>query len=93
MSQGIPFSEIEAGIRNAFHKAFEKKRTRIVREVMKIFDGILKDFDIGFVLEEIPNPERDALRDEMKQFVTASKAKLDKYIAVELARAEGTSDH
>ena len=90
---GKPFSDLKTSIKAALDTAFDEKRREILGDVVKLFDRISKDFDLSFLIEEIPDPGRDILRQEMKAFVLKSKAELDSHIMVELARAEVESDH
>ena len=64
----------------------------LVGKINKVFDRILRDFDLSFVVEELPNLRRDALRRKMKAFVRDAKAEIDKNIEIELAKAESESD-
>lgn len=91
MSQGKPFQGIAVRIKDAFNDTFSAERAKLVRDVTAVFDRILKDFDLSFVVKEHPNPQRDQLRREMSQFVTEARAELDENIKIELANAETDS--
>ena len=54
-----------------------------------IFDAVLEDFDRRFTVEEVHNPARDVLRQQMQVYVKEAKAKIDGPIAGGLARAQG----
>ena len=87
LSKGVPFSKINPGIQNSIENALEKQQPKFVEDVQKIFDKVVQDFDSMFVVEELPNPNRDALRLEVQHFVKYANAQIDGPIEVEFAKA------
>lgn len=65
----------------------EKQEPKLVENVQKIFEKVVRDFDSMFVVEELPNPQRDALRQEVRRFVSHAKAQIDGPMEVEFAKA------
>ena len=55
-------------------------------DVEAIFDMVLADFDRSFVLQETPNPKRDILGHQIREFVVNAKATLDGPVEMEFAR-------
>lgn len=59
----------------------------LLASVEKIFQKVEQDFDSMFIVEEVPNPKRDALRQEVQRFVSHAKAQIDGPIEIEFAKA------
>ena len=60
--KGVPFSKFLSGVTEAFNSALDERKTQIADEVNEIYDMILKDFDLIFVVKEIDDPMMDELR-------------------------------
>ena len=88
ISQGKPFNAITRGIKDTFGVVFATQKSTLIRNATEVFDRILRDFDLNFVVKEIKNPQRDQLRREMSAFVAEAKEEIDQNIMVELSRAE-----
>ena len=91
ISQGKLFGGIRNAVKDVFDGAFDAKRDVLIGEVRKVFDKILKDFDLKYVVEELPNSDRDELRHEMQKFVLEATAEIDEDIIFKLANAETDS--
>ena len=87
ISKGEQFSKILPGIEESFENELEKQQPTLVENVQQIFRKVVQDFDSMFVVEELPNPKRDALRQEVQRFVSRAKARIDGRIEFELAKA------
>ena len=87
ISKGEQFSKILPGIEESFENELEKQQPTLVENVQQIFHKVVQDFDSMFVVEESPNPKRDALRQEVQRFVSRAKARIDGPIELELAKA------
>lgn len=91
ISKGVQFSKINPGIQTSFDDELEKQQPKFVVGVQKVFDKVLQDFDSMFVVEELPNPKRDALRYEVQRFVKNAQAEMNGPIEIEFAKATKTS--
>ena len=87
LSKGVQFSKINPGIQKSIENALEKQQPQFVEDVQKIFDKVVQDFDSMFVVEELPNPKRNALRLDVQRFVSEANALIDGPIEVEFAKA------
>lgn len=67
--------------------ALEKQQPIFVANVQKIFDKVVQDFDLMFVVEELPNADRYMLRREVQRFVSHANAKMNGAIEAEFAKA------
>ena len=52
-----------------------------------MFDGIVSDFDLQSVVDETPDPRRDHLKEEVKEFVKDADMRFYGIMAEEFARA------
>ena len=86
LSKGVQFSKINPGIQKAIENALENQQPKLVENVQKIFDKVVQDFDSMFVVEELPNPQRDALRVDVQRFVSQANAQIEGPIEVEFAK-------
>lgn len=87
ISKDEQFSQINPGIKTSFDDALEKQQPKLIDNVQNIFNRVVPDFDSMFVVEELPNPKRDALRQEVQRFVSHARAQIDGPIEVEFAKA------
>ena len=87
ISKGEQFSLINPGIEKSFENQLKKQQPKLVESVQKIFDKVVQDFDTMFVMDETPDPQRDALRQEVQRFVSNAKAEINGPIEVEFAKA------
>ena len=85
--RGEPFAEMSTGVKTSFEAGLEKETSQLVQNQTRVFNMILSDFDLIFTVEELPDPRRDVLRDQLKEFVERSRAKIEGDIASEFARA------
>ncbi len=87
MKHGEPFAMIVTGFQKAIEDGLEKLEPKLVENVKEVFDMVLMDFDRMFVVEELPDPKRDVLKGQVKDFVCYARAKVDGQIATEYALA------
>jgi len=87
MDRGEPFSKICSDIKESMEERLDKQRSLLLNGVKVVFEKILKDFDLMFVVEEVPNPKRDVLRRQVQQFVQHANEKYDGTIIKEFAIA------
>ena len=92
ISRGAPFANMGAGVKAAIEGKIDDLRSQLLESVEKVFDMVLEDFDTMFVVEEVPNPQRDILRQQINEFVGRARAKIDGPIAQEFATAIKDSD-
>ena len=88
----MPFKNFHPGLQKMFEDSFAKQSIMLEKGLKKIFDDILRDYDLNFVVVEVPDARRDFLQEQVKQFVKHAKAQADGPITIELAKAkEGSS--
>ena len=87
ISKGEQLSNINPGIKKTIENALDKQHLKFVENVQKIFDKVVQDFDSMFVVEELPDPDRDTLRQEVQRFVKDADAQIDGKIEIEFAQA------
>jgi len=87
MVRGEPFAKIMPGLQTAIETGLKMLEPELVDSVHEVFEMILLDFDRIFVVEELPNPKRDVLKGQVKDFVYHARAKIDNQIATEYAIA------
>lgn len=87
MERGEPFAKIVPGFQKAFEDGLKRLQSGLVESVQEVFAMVLTDFDLMFVVEELPDPKKDILRDQIKDFVCRAKAKVNGPIATEFAIA------
>ena len=74
------------GVKTSFKAGLENEIPELIRNLTQVFDIILSDFDLMFTVEELADPRRDVLRDQLKEFVEQSRAKIEGDIASDFAR-------
>ncbi len=87
MEKGEPFSKICSGIKESIEQSLDEQRPILLKTAKSIFDKILKDFDLMFVVEELPDPRRNILRRQVQQFVLSANEKYHGTIVNEFAKA------
>lgn len=92
IKQGAPFENFFPGLQSMFKDSFTKQSTVLEKGLRKAFDDILQDFDLNFVVVQVPDKKRDCLQEQLKHFVNYAKAQADGPIATELARAKECTD-
>ena len=87
IDHGEPYTKLCERVKNAIESELQIKRTALLLNVQDVFDSVINDFDEMFVVEEIPDPRRDALCQQIQEFVLQAKTRLDGPIAREFAAA------
>lgn len=87
MKRGEPFDKILPGVRKVIDDGLKTLQPELLANIHEVFAMVLTDFDLNFVVEELPDTRRDLLRDQVKSLVTHARAKLDGPIATEWAKA------
>ena len=87
IERGEPFARILPGVQQRFEAGLAKLQPELVQSLETVFDMILSDFDLMFVVEELPDPRRDVLRGQVREFVDYARSKIDGEIATEFAHA------
>ncbi len=87
MQRGEPFSGIIPGIRAAMKDGMNKLKPRLLRGVKSVFKGISDNFDWMFVVEELPDERRDALRRRIRQYVDHANSRVNRELTLEFAMA------
>ena len=84
---GEPYARISDCVKDSIEFALLSKQTAFLQKIQDIFDSVVKDFDEMFVVEEIPDPRRDALCLQIQDFVAKANARLNGPIELEFAAA------
>ena len=92
IAKGVPFNGMREGVKEAILGDPSLLHEQLSKDVQKIFDNVLHDFDLMFIVEEVPDAKRDALREEMNDFVSKARTTLDGPVAVALGTAMTESD-
>ncbi|KAL9633273.1 MAG: hypothetical protein Q9164_004797 [Protoblastenia rupestris] len=92
LSKGVPFAAIFSSVETAFEEELDTQQPRLLENVKNVFDMVLKDFDLMFVVDEIPDPQKEKLRLQINNLVEKAKAQLAGPIATEFALAAKDSD-
>ena len=87
MERGEPFGGFIPGIKAAMKYGVEKLQPRLLKDVKSVFDGVSKNFDLLFVVEEQPNERRDALRQRIKRYVDNVNSRINGELTREFAMA------
>ena len=90
-AMGEPYAKIADQVQDAMETAFSHYRTALLEKVQDVFDSVVVDFDEMFVVEEVPDSKRDALCQQIQEFVIHANARLDGPIAREFAAATSLS--
>ena len=88
----MPFATIFSNVKTAFEEELDRQQPRLLKNVKNVFDMVLKDFDLMFVVDEIPDPQKEKLRLQINNLVEKAKAQLAGPIATEFALATKDSD-
>lgn len=92
ISKGEPFSRIFPGVEKAIEDGIDKLQPAIIKQVQRVFDDVVGDFDLLFVVEEEADEGRDNLRERTQEFVRWAKAKMYGPMQKELSIAKLQSD-
>ena len=87
MERGEPFNGYVPGIRAAWKKGMDISHPQLLKRVKSVFEGVSDNFDLMFVVKEIPNERRDALRERIKQYVDSANSRINKELTLEFAMA------
>lgn len=87
MQRGEPFGGFIPGIRAAMKHGVENLRPQLLKDVKSVFDGVSDNFDLMFVVKELPNERRDALRQRIKRYVDQANSRINGELTLELAMA------
>lgn len=69
----------------------DTRHATLLKNVQNVFDMVLADFDEMFVVEELPDPKRDAMARQIQDFVVKANQKLDGPVETEWAKAMNCS--
>lgn len=92
ISKGKPFAEMEPGVRKVMEGVLDSWIKTLVTEAQGPFDKLLQDFDPVFTVLELPNAEREKLRNAIRDFVEKTKKTFQGPMAAELRRATEEPD-
>lgn len=92
MSKGEPFASFYPGIKKSIEEEIDRRQPGFLSGVQGVFNMVLDDFNSTFTVEEIPDPKRDLLRSQIRQFVDHAQAKINGPLATELATAMADSE-
>ena len=87
IDKGEPFSKYIPILTEYFHKAVDKEGIALSESLGKVFDNVLHDYDFQFVVEELPDERRDALKEEVKDFVRHAEFQYNELIGKQFAEA------
>ena len=87
MQRGEPFGRLIPGIRAAMKHGIEKLQPQLLKAVKSVFEGVSQNFDLMFVVKELPNEQRDALRRRIGQYVDHANTRINGELTLEMALA------
>ena len=87
MQRGEPFGGIIPGIRAVMKHGVDKLHRQLLKGVKSVFEGVSDNFDLMFVVKELPNERRDALRQRIKQYVEHASSRINEQLTLEFAMA------
>ena len=87
MERGEPFGGFVPGIRAAWKKGVDVSQPKLLKRVKSVFEGVSDNFDLMFVVQELPNERRDALRQRIKQYVDYANSRINGELTLEFAMA------
>ena len=88
---GVPYVKMCDSVKDTVVFALFDQQTTLLQNVQDVFDSVVKDFDEMFVVEEIPDPKRNALCQQIQEFVVEANAILNGPIESEFAAATSLS--
>ena len=91
ISRGEPYEKLCDQTKEAVEFELLEGQNELLQNVQDVFDSVVKDFDEMFVVEEIPDPRRDALCQQIQEFVVQANARLNGPIEREFAAATSLS--
>lgn len=87
MERGEPYGKILPGIKEAIESGLEELKPGLLKAVYNVFKDVSKDFDLMFVVEALPNAQRDALRQRIMDYVYEAQKTIDGQLTQEFAKA------
>ena len=87
MQRGEPFDGFIPGIRAAMKQGVENLQPKLLKGVKSVFEGVSDNFDLMFVVKELPNERRDALRQRIKRYVDHANSRINGELTLEMAMA------
>ena len=87
MRRGDPFGGFIPGIKAAMKYGVEKLQPQLLKGVKSVFEGASDNFDLMFVVKELPNKRRDALRRRIKRYVDHANSRINGELTREFAMA------
>ena len=87
MKRGEPFAKMLPSFRKSLDDGIVKLQGGFAETVQEVFEMVLTDFDLLFVVEDIPDPQKDILREQVKEFVLLARQKIHGPITREFALA------
>lgn len=87
MERGEAYAKIIPAIKAAIKIGLENLKPGLLGSIRNVFKDVSNDFDLMFVVEELPNPRRDALRQRIKIFVDKAHNEIDGPLTREFAKA------
>ncbi len=87
MQRGEPFGGFVPGIKAAMEYGVEKLQPQLLKGIKSVFEGVSENFDLMFVVKELPDERRNALRRHIKRYVDRADSKINGELTRELAMA------
>ena len=87
MQRGDPFGGLIPGIKAAMKYGVEKLQPQLLKGVKSVFEGVSDNFDLMFVVKELPDDRRDALRCCIKRYVDYANLRINGELTREFAMA------
>ena len=87
MQRGEPFGGFIPVIRTTMKYGLKELRPQLLEDVKSVFEGVSYNFDLMFVVKELPNERRDALRQRIRQYVDHANSRINEDLVLEMAMA------
>lgn len=87
VQRGELFDGFIPGIRAAMKQGVKNLQSQLLNGVKSVFEGVSDNFDLMFVVKELPNERRDALRQRIKRYVDHANSRINGELTLEMAMA------
>ena len=87
MQRGEPFGGFIPVIRAAMKYGMKTLQPQLLEDVKSVFEGVSNNFDLMFVFKELPDEQRDALRQRIRQYVDYANSRINEDLTLEMAMA------
>lgn len=92
MGRMEPFKQMVPKVKEIYEATLGDQEKVFMRELSKVFDRVLQDYDMMFVIEELPDKGRDTLKEEVKAFVDQANKQYYGSMTEDFAKSTGGSE-